>query len=108
MKLLTILFAFYLLLFPLFPCMESEKCTDEPAAVSHYTSNRDHDQQNGEEDCGPFCGCACCGHLVTSNLQPNVNNQYQQPALLKQALFYHNISLSSDYFGNIWQPPKMS
>lgn len=108
MKFLTITFAFYILILPCFPCADKEECNDS-SKTQITTSSSDHkDHQHESENCNPFCSCACCGQIFFPNFHPDKAVNSKPIGILKQQFFYTNISLSSDFFGNIWQPPKLS
>jgi hypothetical protein len=93
------------LLLPGIACAGENNCNDElENAVTKTTGNDKHEK----EDCGNFCACSCCVHIVSVNFQSqmiSIDKPFEETA--KQA-FYQNVSLPSNYFGNIWQPPKMS
>jgi hypothetical protein len=105
-KLLAVIFAFYILLLPCAPCTDADECNDRPAAAMSSVSTGHDDHEN--EACNPFCSCACCGQIVYTNFQPGKEALPKSFRNLKRQFFYTSISLSSDFFGNIWQPPKFS
>lgn len=106
MKLLTLILCIYMLFLPCMPCMDSDVCI-EPATIPVVQSAGQHDHGDEEEACAPFCSCACCGHIVTSNSQA-LKMVTVKPVAGKRLLSYYNsISLPSDSFGNIWQPPRV-
>ena len=83
-------------------CAETEVCAEE---VELCLADDCSDEE--EDDCGSFCACSCCVHIVSVNLQSPATTV--EKILKKNTLlcFYDNISLPSNYFGNIWQPPKL-
>ena len=86
------------------PCTDTNECKEPLSNAAQTASHEKHE----EEACGPFCACFCCGHIVSQNFQvPKIT--VAKP-VIKERLqsFYDNISLPSDFFGNIWQPPKVS
>jgi hypothetical protein len=86
-------------------CAGNDVGSNESENTITSTNHTDHEE---EEDCGNFCRCSCCVHIVSVNFQ-SAFIVCDKPLLQKKQLsFYHNISLPSNYFGNIWQPPKMS
>ena len=86
-------------------CSDTDECTEvSKTEATHSNSNKETDQH--EEPCNPFCSCVCCAHIFSPNSLLN-NLAVVKPVTKKQQqFFYNNISLSSYYFGNIWQPPK--
>ena len=105
LKLIFLIFSMYLLVLPSITCIETDMCTgdlqSEVTQKDNYPKN-----ENEPEDCGSFCTCSCCMHIVS------VNYQFAEIEISKTLVstqlhfFYNNISLPSNYFGNIWQPPK--
>jgi len=104
-KILFLIFSLYLLVLPGLACAETDTCADEVKnSVSQTGNNDDHE----EEDCGSFCTCSCCVHIVSVNFKSQLNTIDKPLAKNKLLSFYNNVSLPSNYFGNIWQPPRMS
>lgn len=105
-KLLTLILGIYMLVLPCMPCMDSDECTG-PATIPVVQSAGQHDHGDEEEACAPFCSCACCGHIVTSNSQALKMVTVKPVAGKRLPSYYNSISLPSDFFGNIWQPPRI-
>jgi hypothetical protein len=86
-------------------CSEGKACNvKEEIKTSVADSNRQHNHDT--TDCGSFCTCPCCVHIVSVNFQPYKISIEKLSDRNKLHFFYDNISLPSNYFGNIWQPPK--
>lgn len=106
-KFLTLILALYILVLPCLPCTDTSEChKDSTTSITVLSGHENHPQEN--EICNPFCSCACCGHIVTTNFQPNKIMACRIFPQQQLQYFYENVSLSSDFFGNIWQPPKFS
>jgi len=86
--------------------MDNDECS-EPVTVSVSQPADQHNHQGEEESCAPFCNCACCGHIVTSNLHTLKIAAIKPVAGKNRPSYYNSISLPSDHFGNIWQPPRI-
>jgi hypothetical protein len=85
-------------------CFGTDTCSDEQEnAVTQTTGHEDE-----KDDCGSFCTCSCCVHIVSVNYQLAVVIDDKPFLKASQLSSYYSISLPSNYFGNIWQPPKMS
>jgi hypothetical protein len=104
-KTILLIFSIYLLVLPGIACAGVDACSDEAENVVTQTNN--HTDHEDEEDCGSFCTCSCCVHIVSVNFQSAVIVCDKPLFKNRQFSFYHNIFLPSNYFGNIWQPPKM-
>ncbi len=88
------------------PCTETDECNALVQTALSGSTNDHKEQQHENEGCNPFCSCECCGQLIFSNFQPDKNVVTKPIENQKLHSFYKNIFLSSDHFGNIWQPPK--
>ena len=103
MKILSLLFSFYLFGLFVMPC--TDNCLDEKEHHEAKNSKSEHQEHQEKNPCSPFCACACCGVRV---IQPEVfvlaefkifqsiqelNVQYQSPVFLK-------------FTASIWHPPK--
>lgn len=109
MKNLWLLFSIYILILSVLPCTDVEECnivSQTSIAISNTTEHKDHKHES--EHCSPFCTCACCSTSISFSYintfqisaKPVFNTSISYP------LFNENIK--SSFFGNIWQPPKIS
>jgi len=103
-KRILIIFSVYLLLLPAMACAGVDTCNDE---VENTVAKAATHDEHEKEDCGNFCSCSCCVHIVSVNFQSPLLVVNKPLAADQKHALYHNISLPSNYFGNIWQPPKM-
>jgi hypothetical protein len=104
LKIFVFILSIYLLVLPGLTCAETGMCTDD---VQSSVTQADNHPENEPEDCGSFCTCSCCMHIVSANFQSLKTAAEKPLAKNKLPFFYNNISLPSNYFGNIWQPPKI-
>jgi hypothetical protein len=102
-KLLTLLFAIYILFLPCMPCTDGT----EPVGNNTTTHSQNQEHEEHEKDsCPPFCSCLCCGQTVAT--YQNIKIQLPVPALKSSTSYFtNNIFLCANYFGSIWQPPKL-
>ncbi len=107
MKNLWLLFSIYILILSVLPCTDVEECNyPSQTPISITTQHQDHKHE--KEHCSPFCTCACC----STSFSISYLNAFQISAKLvfntsiSYPLFNENIK--SNFFGNIWQPPKIS
>ena len=106
-KIIALIFSIYLLILPCVACAETDTCNDD--LQSSVTQTGNHPEPGKEkEDCGSFCTCSCCVHIVSVNFQLYKISAEKLLDRNRLRLFYDDISLPSNYFGNIWQPPKFS
>lgn len=106
-KLLTIIFSFYLLVLPLLPCMDDDTCS-KISQITSVVKASHSDQKESQENCNPFCNCMCCSNIATPNFVQYKTVTAKNNDVDTVHSFYQNISLPSDFFGNIWEPPKIS
>ncbi|MBS1752782.1 MAG: hypothetical protein KF741_06270 [Ferruginibacter sp.] len=105
MKIIVFLFSLYLLALPGISCAQSIGCANE---IQNSTAKSENGKQHQDEDCGTFCTCTCCVHVVT------VNQFLSQAVIINNTGNHHNYfnyskhKIPSNYFGNIWQPPRIS
>jgi len=85
--------------------MDNDECNALPGIVLQTAGHSGH--QDDEEACAPFCNCTCCGHVVNSNSFLIKIAAVKPLFKEKPQTYYNNISLPSDFFGNIWQPPRV-
>ena len=85
-------------------------CADGDALLSHekVSLNRQSEPHHDNDICSPLCACSCCGCQGFS-----LNSTYSFIALPVTAIFEKKVPeyksiLTSNFFGSIWQPPKIS
>jgi hypothetical protein len=92
------------------PCGDEKDC-NMARAVEQVAIKIDHpDQQNDTESCSPFCICACCGSTIVFSFQsvPLITEHLFSFLPSTQRLIGYYGLFFSNYYGNIWQPPKTS
>jgi hypothetical protein len=94
------------LVLPVVACAGTDGCADELQSSVTQTENHSRHEKK-TEDCGAFCTCSCCVHIVSVNFQTPVIIIDKPLIKSKQLSVYNKISPHSNYFGNIWQPPKI-
>jgi hypothetical protein len=86
-------------------------CGDLPEfSSSSFLENSKLEKQTthaAEDACSPICNCTCCGQLLVSHEIVSYLKLPKRLILSKQKIFYNEI-FSTDYFCNIWQPPKLN
>lgn len=107
MKLFGYLFSFYMLLLTCTPCADKyEECLKSNQAIISQTGNHNANKEHNET-CSPFCICACCGHQAPFNIF-SVSIKYTKAFKVEKQFPISNQRIVSCYYGNIWQPPKLS
>jgi len=91
-----------MLLLSCMPCGDSSDCSEgeKTGVVINDTDHREHED---EENCTPFCVCACCAVPGFQAAAPIAIKNFTAHKQL-------NIFWEEDFFsashGSIWQPPK--
>jgi hypothetical protein len=89
------------------PCGDKNEC-ESMSVSTELTQNTNHEKhEHHKELCSPFCICACCGTNV--NITAHASYQVMENPIIHTALSYSlaNEDILSNFFGNIWQPPKI-
>jgi hypothetical protein len=108
MKLLYFLLSVYLVALSCLPCADMEvNC----AADSAKNLGANHEKQSHEEGsdlCSPFCVCNCCGaQFVTFQTTPSIDFPTVTTVIATKESIYKS-TFTSNFYGSIWQPPKIS
>jgi hypothetical protein len=100
-KTIQILLSLYFLLLAGIPCVDAE--------TAH--SNRTTTEHSGDEHqdlCPPFCTCNCCGTFALSQFQLISCELWNPHGVAIGKMPEYQPVFVSAFFGNIWQPPKIS
>lgn len=101
MRLISLIFGFYVFLLVAAPCGDHQDC-DENAAI---TATADHDEHGHEsENCSPFCICSCCGTYSQVEL---VYHFIPVPAVHNALIIPSHTDPVSEISIAIWQPPQL-
>jgi hypothetical protein len=104
------LFAFLLLLYftalSLVPCTDGMQQSSSHIGVEDSFTEHDHNDSEHQDDCTPFCTCACCGSIVT--LPPAQSILETKIETSADYLFHYALDYSFDYCEGIWHPPSFS
>jgi len=107
MKYLSVLFSFYVFLLSCAPCVDEQGLFSADEHLCSETSQNNSPAHQDEQDCSPFCTCACCGSQgfnVPSAFSFHSSNGF---VAQKNSAVY-TFHFSSDFISSIWQPPKIS
>ncbi len=106
MRFFAYIFSFYLLAIFALPCNDGYNDCKTTSAV--IAADDDHSHKTDHNDiCSPFCTCSCCSTAAGFSYH-SLKIKEAKPGLFKtQKIPLRNFSLTSDYYGNIWQPPKL-
>ncbi|GGE97649.1 DUF6660 family protein [Flavobacterium limi] len=109
MRLAWFLFSIYLVSLALLPCNDIDDCADFAKTELHKTHSQDKKSETQNDQCAPFCSCACCGvhgfQFQNYFYKEEKNSHFTDNK--KQTVFYVYNNYKTIYLG-IWQPPKLS
>ncbi|MBP6663870.1 MAG: hypothetical protein KA783_02025 [Chitinophagales bacterium] len=108
-QILVLIFALYLLVIGTLPCADWQECA---SMSSHNTATHQHKEhkeqkEKHQEQCPPFCACACCGIsiVVFASIHAIINHITVSVA---QKLSFYTSIFAQDFCIAIWQPPKFN
>jgi hypothetical protein len=110
MKIFSVILSIYILVLACLPCGDVNDCNKVSYETQYSFSRMNHTEHKEDtETCSPFCTCACCRmniafpfYLPALTIE-NESSFYTQKAII----VYKNESPLSNFYGNIWQPPKV-
>ncbi|WP_346770863.1 DUF6660 family protein [Flavobacterium filum] len=107
MKLFAFFMAIYILVLSAVPCSDVHNDCNDKKTKTELTQNHDH-QQDQDDNCTPFCTCTCCSASVIA--VDFVPFQIKNPTVfhISEKVSLRNFTFISNFFGSIWQPPKIS
>lgn len=107
MKFLVAIFNIYLLALSVMPCTDVHTTCSSESAILTIAENHDHASDHNDT-CSPFCVCSCCNTIGTLHFTEYYLKSAKQYVALHAKFAVRAIVYDSNFFGNIWQPPKIS
>jgi len=105
MKILNIILSIYIIILTAYPC--ADKHNDVLVKSSNTSSQHNHSHDEEADLCSPFCVCNCCGQQTITFLEiQSIQFLVQFQEIKTSISFYKSISFSN-FYGSIWQPPKL-
>ncbi|MGK4567447.1 DUF6660 family protein [Flavobacterium sp. 3HN19-14] len=103
MKWLLTIFSIYLISLTVLPCHDSAECSVGKTKIAASHSHSDEDEQ-----CSPFCSCACCGVQI-AQFSPHVFLlRKNEPVIIDRQPSFYVSAFAEEMSFSIWQPPKLS
>jgi hypothetical protein len=97
MKIITYILALTILGLSVYPCSDGLDCDEEQEATSHNHS------EDEEDDCPPFCVCACCGSNYTESKVKIIEPIIEQVNYWFN--FHYSFHYAFSYQSTVWHPP---
>ena len=103
LKVLSFIFAFYLLACSTIPCCALGYCGNDVKKGKSLTSGKTDDDCKG--NCSPFFSCGSCSGFTVNPQEFTI-----APVVICEQITYSEFYITpySDYFPSFWQPPKLS
>ncbi|WP_157585230.1 DUF6660 family protein [Runella zeae] len=106
MKILAIILSIYVLVLASLPCRD-DACHGMTNGKASSSQSNHTDNHGGTKSCSPFC--TCCGSIISLGFHSPVSVPENQTSFFTQKvkIAFYNDSFFSNFYGNIWQPPKI-
>ena len=107
MKIFLLIFNLYLLVLPCLSCADADDCVNEDkTSIGIHTNGDNPTKENHEDNCTPFCHCACC----TTSIVFQLNNIERNSKVYYTTVKFSTIDINfiSNDINAIWQPPKFA
>ena len=108
MKIFAIIFGIYFLGLTTMPCTDAFHDCQNKTNNSFITGQTNKHQPGSSDNCSPFCLCSCCNATTTFKITDNKILLTVLPFLPKSITPVKDVNFVSEFYGNIWQPPKIS
>ncbi|APD05890.1 hypothetical protein UJ101_00338 [Flavobacteriaceae bacterium UJ101] len=101
MKFFIYIFSIFILTLTVQPCQDGADDT----TISYEHQDDNHDHENHQDSCSPFCSCICCG-MVSSDIELNkVASTKELPEYkTTHTSFYKNLYFK-EFIDSITHPP---
>jgi hypothetical protein len=110
MRIIAFILSIFVLSMAIMPCEDGmDDAIFENTSQSHFDDQSHNHAQDKEDGCTPFCICTCCGTNIVLNFSfPPLISEINQCFLSEKVkINFYNTTFISDFYGNIWQPPKI-
>lgn len=89
------------------PCADAEGINTSAQQLTIQHSQTNSQGHNEENDCSPFCTCACCG-CQGFNVPVFYSMKCSSSFKTEKNISDYTFTFTSDFTSKIWQPPKIS
>lgn len=106
MKFFAYIFSIYILALSLMPCTDALGMNAPNTSKTEITKTHNGDAEHNDF-CSPFCICSCCNTPVNITFD-SFSIKVNKPVATSLKIPVFNFFFASNYYGSIWQPPKIS
>lgn len=107
MRLIITIWTFYLMALSSLSCSDGRNKCDKSIAKIEIVQSHDHNADT-DDSCSPFCYCSCCSISLNSFVFKSFEIKSPKFNFVGKKIIIRDYSLVSNYYGNIWQPPKLT
>ena len=107
MRLFAIILSLYIATLSMMPCTDGMLQTSNHSGAELTTVEHNHNHSDHQDDCPPFCVCACCGINLTLPSADDVDMSTPMGHHIVIKSLY-SFDYSFDYKEGIWHPPTIS
>lgn len=107
MRYFAFILSLYITALSLVPCTDGMPQNFNQSDIEITTTEHDHNHSDLQDDCTPFCTCACCGMIMTVPSESDgdasfpISNHTAIRSLYTFDYFF-------DFKEGIWHPPTFS
>ena len=106
MRIFALITSIYIAALSVVPCTDGMPQSSIHTDIEVSAAEHDHDHSEHQDDCTPFCVCACCGSIVT--LPTDKAMLENKIEISTDYLFHYTFDYSFDYSEGVWHPPSLS
>lgn len=107
MKYFALIFSVYFLALSVMPCNDAFGMNTNNSSKSEFTQS-DNNNTERNDICSPFCTCSCCNTPVYLSFDAFSIKANKPVIASRLKLPVRNFSFASNFYVNIWQPPKIN
>ena len=107
MKFMAFILSITIMALSIMPCRDINATPVNQALTIRQGTGAEESAGHGDH-CSPFCLCSCCARILTAEIT-TASSMLTKPVsiVLKKQYYLLKISFASNFYGNIWQPPKL-
>ncbi|WP_425185811.1 DUF6660 family protein [Flaviaesturariibacter amylovorans] len=104
MRIFAFLMAVLVLALSMMPCADSDITGKQDPSHSLVKTSGDHQNDEPEDNCSPFCQCTCCAGFFLNHATAAIA---YHPVLPPASRFPHPPAAILDRSLPVWQPPQL-
>lgn len=108
MNLIKNIFIIYIIFLAVYPCTDKYSVVFENSLQNKASLQHNISQDIENDFCNPFCICNCDRQITLISLEIESFQFLDQLEEIKTPISSYKIFSFSNFYQNIWQPPKIS